>query len=77
MLKLNNPLQEKAIRSIQTELLQFLRKRSGVNDLDIQTEIPEGTRGKVPYTQQEKYQHFLEKNPGLDLFRQALGLDLE
>ena len=76
-LKLNNPLQEKAIRSIQTELLQFLRKRSGVADLDIQTEIPEGTKPKIPYTQQEKYQHFLEKNPGLDLFRQAMGLDLE
>lgn len=77
ILKLNNPLQEKAIRSIQTELLQFLRVRSGHHDLDIQTAVPEEHAEKKLYTQEEKYQHLQKKNPDLDLFRQSLNLELE
>ncbi|TSA39288.1 MAG: DNA polymerase III subunit gamma/tau [Porphyromonadaceae bacterium] len=77
ILKLNNPLQEKAIRSIQTELLQFLRDRSGHSDLEIQTAVPEEHAEKKLYTQEEKYQHLQKKNPDLDLFRQSLNLELE
>jgi DNA polymerase-3 subunit gamma/tau len=77
ILKLNNPLQEKAIRSIQTELLQFLRNRSGHADLDMQTDVSEEQSEKKLYTQEEKYQHLQKKNPDLDLFRQSLGLDFD
>ncbi len=77
ILKLNNPLQEKAIRSIQTELLQFLRARSGHRDLDMQTDMADDLTGKKLYTQEEKYQHLQKMNPDLDLFRQSLNLDLE
>jgi DNA polymerase-3 subunit gamma/tau len=77
ILTLNNPLQEKAIRSIQTELLQFLRKRSGQPGLDMQTAVPEEQSGKKLYTQEEKFQHLIRKNPDLDLFRQSLNLELE
>jgi DNA polymerase III subunit gamma/tau len=77
ILTLNNPLQEKAIRSIQTELLQFLRIRSGHRDLEMQTDVPEEQNGRKLYTQEEKYQHLQKKNPDLDLFRQSLNLELE
>ncbi|MDP2860225.1 MAG: hypothetical protein Q8N98_00765, partial [bacterium] len=77
VLNLNNPLQEKAIRSIQTELLQFLRARSGHGDLEMQTAVPEEHAEKKLYTQEEKYQHLQKKNPDLDLFRQSLNLELE
>jgi hypothetical protein len=78
ILNLNNPLQEKAIRSIQTELLQFLRKRSGHSELEMQTAVPEEQNSeKKLYTQEEKYQHLQKKNPDLDLFRQSLNLELE
>ncbi len=77
ILNLNNPLQEKAIRSIQTELLQFLRARSGHFDLEMQTSVPEEQTEKKLYTQEEKYQHLQKKNPDLDLFRQSLNLELE
>jgi len=78
ILNLNNPLQEKAIRSIQTELLQFLRRRSGHNELEMQTAVPEEQNSeKKLYTQEEKYQHLQKKNPDLDLFRQSLNLELE
>lgn len=77
ILKLNNPLQEKAIRSIQTELLQFLRNRSGHKDLEMQTDVPEEQNEKKLYTQEEKYQHLQKKNPDLELFRQSLGLDFD
>ncbi len=77
ILKLNNTLQEKAIRSIQTELLQFLRDKSGHRDLDMQTDIAEEQSEKKLYTKEEKYQHLQKKNPDLDLFRQSLGLDFD
>jgi hypothetical protein len=77
ILNLNNLLQEKAIRSIQTELLQFLRKRTGNTDLDMQTVVSEDQAEKKLYTQEEKYLHLQKKNPDLDLFRQSLNLDLE
>lgn len=77
ILKLNNPLQEKAIRSIQTELLQFLRAKSGHRDLDMQTDVSEEMAEKKLYTPEEKYQHLQKKNPDLDLFRQSLGLDFD
>ncbi len=77
ILRLNNILQEKAIRSIQTELVQFLRAKSGHRDLDMQTDIPEEQTEKKLYTKEEKYQHLQKKNPDLDLFRQSLGLDFD
>jgi len=78
VLNLNNQLQEKTIRSIQTELMQFLRTRSGHRDLEMETSVPEElTTERKLYTQEEKYQHLQKKNPDLDLFRQSLNLDLE
>ena len=77
VLKLNNPLQEKAIRSIQTELNAFLKNRTGDQDITIQTEVPDQPAGRKLYTQQEKFNHLQQKNPDLDLFRQSLDLDLE
>lgn len=77
LLKLNNPLQEKAIRSIQTELNAFLKSRTGDQDITIQTEVPDQPAGRKLYTQQEKFNHLQQKNPDLDLFRQSLDLDLE
>jgi DNA polymerase-3 subunit gamma/tau len=77
LLKLNNPLQEKAIRSIQTELNTYLKTRTGDNDILIQTEVPDQPVARKLYTQQEKFNHLQQKNPDLDLFRQSLDLDLE
>jgi len=77
LVRLNNTLQEKAIRSIQAELNSYLRKRTGNPDLEISTEVPDQPLQKKLYTQQEKYNHLQKKNPDLDLFRQSLDLDLE
>jgi len=76
-LTLNNTLQEKAIRSIQPELNAYLRNRTGHQDIDITTDVPDQPAQKKLYTQQEKYNHLQQKNPDLDLFRQSLDLDLE
>ena len=77
LIRLNNPLQEKAIRSILFELNSYIRKRTGNMDLDLQTEVPDQPAGRKLYTQQEKYNHMQAKNPNLELFKQSLDLDLE
>jgi DNA polymerase-3 subunit gamma/tau len=77
LLHLNNPLQEKAIRSIQFELNDYIQKKTGRPDIKIETEVPDQPAERKLYTQQEKYNHLQQKNPNLDLFRQSLDLDLE
>ncbi len=77
LIRLNNPLQEKAIRSILFELNSYIRKRTGNMDLELQTEVPDQPTGRKLYTQQEKYNHLQAKNPNLELFKQSLDLDLE
>ncbi len=76
--KLNNPLQAKALKSVHNELQGYLRKTCGNPDLTINYEI-ESTPAmeKKLYTQEEKYKHLLEKNPDLDTFRQTFKLDFE
>lgn len=77
MLNLNNPLQEKAIRSIQHEISSFLQAKTGRKDFELITTVPDQPDGKKVYTQEEKYNYLKKKNPDLDLFRQTLNLDLE
>ncbi len=77
VLTLNNPLQEKAIRSIQSDLNHFLRENTGRDDIEIMTLVPDQPTEKKLYTPEEKYNYLQKKNPELDLFRQSLNLDLE
>ena len=76
-INLNNPLQEKAIRSIQAELRAYLGECCGVKGIEIETFVPDQPVGKKLYTSEEKYTHLQKKNPELDLFRQSLDLELE
>ncbi|MFO7617534.1 MAG: DNA polymerase III subunit gamma/tau [Bacteroidales bacterium] len=76
-INLNNPLQEKAIRSIQAELKAFLSESSGQKEIEIITFVPDQPAGKKLYTAEEKYTYLQKKNPELDLFRQSLDLELE
>ncbi len=76
-MELNNPLQEKALRSVYHEILNYLMKRSGLDDLKLEVNIPQLQSQPRLYTQEDKLNHMRQKNPDLDLFRQTLNLDLE
>ena len=76
-LDLNNPLQEKALNSIHSEILAFIGKRTGVVDLELLTTVPVASAEKKLYTQDEKFKHMQEQNPQLGIFRNTFKLDFD
>jgi hypothetical protein len=45
-------------------------------DVKIKITVMETYKPKVIYTNEEKYKHFKELNPNIELFRQTFELDL-
>jgi len=69
----NNSLQEE-----KQLLMDYLRKELNNYHLQLSTRIEENPDSKsVAYTNKERYQIMVEKNPDLDEFRKQLGLELE
>ena len=71
---MNNPLQEKAMNSIHPEILAFLTKRTGNEDIKIEMIVARAKSEKKLYTQEEKFKHMQEQNPQLGLFRKKFNL---
>ena len=76
-LDLNNPLQEKALKSIHYDLVAYLKKHTGVEDISLQTLVAMENNVKKLYTSEDKFKHMQEQNPQLGLFKNALNLDFE
>ena len=77
-LLIENPSQEEFFQEERTELVSFLRKSLRNYTLNVHVKFDENVKsGEVAYTNKEKYQKMVEKNPGLDDFRKQLGLELE
>ena len=77
-LLIDNPAQQELFQEERTELVNFLRKRLNNYTLNVYVKLDDSAKsGEVAYTNKEKYQKMVEKNPGLDDFRKQLGLELE
>ena len=77
-LLIDNHSQEEFFQEERTELVSFLRKSLRNYTLNVHVKFDENVAtGEVAYTNKEKYQKMVEKNPGLDDFRKQLGLELE
>lgn len=74
---MNNPLQEKAMNSIHPEILSFLNKSTGNEDIKIELLAAKGKSEKKLYTPEEKFKHMQEQNPQLGLFRKTFNLDFD
>lgn len=77
-IKLDHKLQEDDIKEKKQDMLVYLRKMTGVNSLQIETEVSlvENTTAKI-YTDNDKYLKMVEKNPCLKLLKDELSLELE
>lgn len=77
-IKLDHKLQEDDIKEKKQDMLVYLRKMSGVNSLQIETEVSmvENNTAKI-YTDNDKYLKMAEKNPYLKLLKDELSLELE
>ena len=60
------------------ELIDYLRKQLKNYQLQLRTKITESKKSEeTAYTNKEKYQKMVEKNPELEEFRKQLGFELE
>jgi DNA polymerase-3 subunit gamma/tau len=63
---------------IKSELIGFLRDKSGNDSLRIEVKIrKEADDNKKPYTSEEKFEYLSQKNPLLNKLRQEFNLDFE
>jgi DNA polymerase III subunit gamma/tau len=75
-LKLANNSQDEDIKHIKVELMYYLRSSFDNQTIEIQTKIEEiKENGKKLYTDKDKYEHMLEKNPNLKKLKDTFNLD--
>ncbi len=68
-------MQENLINSIKPELVSWLRKELKNSSIQLVLQITEKIQSKIIYTDAEKYDELLKKNPKLALLKQKLKLD--
>lgn len=76
-LTIENNIQESQLTVEKIDLLNFLRVELQNFSVDIVTKIAEVTEKRRLYTSTEKYQHMVEKNPQLEVFRAKFDLAVE
>ena len=74
---LSNSSQIELVFNEKQKILQILRSRLGNDKLDLKTVVVESEKRDVAYTNQDKFNKMLEKNPNLAVLREKLGLDPE
>lgn len=75
VLEIENTIQEDLINSIKTELVSWLRMELKNSMIQLSTVISEKVKDRLIYSDTEKYDELLRKNPSLALLRQKFNLD--
>jgi len=75
VLEIENTIQEDLISSIKTELVSWLRMELKNSLIQLNTVISEKVKGRIIYSDSEKYDELLKKSPSLALLRKKLNLD--
>ena len=75
VLEIENTVQEDLISTIKPELVSWLRKELKNSKIQMNTVITEKVKGRIIYSDAEKYDELLKENPSLALLRQKLNLD--
>lgn len=74
-LVIENSLQEDLISNIKPELLTWLRLELKNSLIQLNTVFAENSKGRVIYTDAEKFDELMKKNASLALLRQKFNLD--
>jgi replication initiation and membrane attachment protein DnaB len=75
VLEIENTVQEDLIGTIKPELVSWLRKELKNSKIQLTTQITEKVKGRLIYSDAEKYDELLKKNPSLALLRKKFNLD--
>ena len=79
IIQLHNHFQETLLDEIRLDLLTFLRDRLGNDSLQLTGEIktPADSGKRMLYTNKEKLDHLIKKNPLVKELKDTLGLDTD
>lgn len=75
VLEIENTVQEDLISGIKPELVSWLRRELKNSKIQLITLITKKVKGRIIYTDAEKYDELVKKNPSLALLRQKFNLD--
>jgi DNA polymerase-3 subunit gamma/tau len=76
LLEFPNQGSKEDFENTNSELISYLKTNLRNYDVKIKITVMETYKPKVIYTNEEKYKHFKELNPNIELFRQTFELDL-
>jgi DNA polymerase-3 subunit gamma/tau len=74
---LHNPIQETLLATLKSDLLTFLREKLNNSAIQLAGELHTDDEKKVLYTNRDKFDHLVEKNPSLKDLKERLGLDMD
>ena len=73
--KVHSAVQQDIYQELREPLTTYLRRAMGKPKLLMEHRLEEVAQERKPYTNQEKFQHLLEKQPNLKDLVDKLGLD--
>ena len=77
ILEINNRIQEDLINTIKPELISWLRTELKNSKIQLITKITETVKGKIIYTDSEKFDEMVKINPHLAILKQKFNLSFE
>jgi hypothetical protein len=75
LIEIENTVQENLINSIKPELVSWLRKELRNSKIQLLTKIAQKVKGRIIYTDSEKFDEMIKKNPQLAVLKQKFNLD--
>lgn len=77
VLEINNRIQEDLINTIKPELLPWLRTELKNSKIQLITKITEKVKGRIIYTDSEKFDEMVKSNPQLTVLTQKFNLSFD
>ncbi len=75
ILNITNSVQEEALKLVKPQLVSIIRKELQNSQVDLIFKIVKKPLEKIVYTDTDKYQEMVKKNPMLNTLRQEFNLD--
>jgi DNA polymerase-3 subunit gamma/tau len=72
---LANSIEEPLLQSMMTDLVSYLRNRLSNNTIKVESVMQEADVKRMAYTNKEKFDLLVEKNPILAELKERFGLD--
>jgi hypothetical protein len=73
--QITNPIEEPLLQGMKSELVAYLREQINNSTLQVEGELQQTHVKKKAYTNKEKFEYLVEKNPLLKELQEKLGLD--